>query len=456
MKRTSVILIALLFAACGGSPEDGTANPSPSPAPPPAPAAAAKLAFHLDGAVGIVRLSSDDASAKALTGEYASSSGYAKILADGSLAPFVDAVENFPASSLHVAPDGDLYIAMGSPFDDGEGNCILFRVSSDNSFRCIDRELESIGDDNGVNEWLQFDDAGNLYYSGRDSSWRPLLRRWSEAGGATDLINDNIDLDRFLAMSDGSVSIAGHSSSASNSFLRRLLPDGSLKNIALGIDLSELFALGNEVYYAGNADTGFQDRGVFHIAEDGIDRTMLIGSPEEGSPYSATFDPNDNPYHTCAGAAAKARHGALCYGFGAFTRQLLRTPSGAIYAIDGMGDDSSLLQYFPEVKPIDGSIFRPLIIRNILDELLIAGYDEGMKNRFVIFRPSDGIEIDLLSGEDIEVYHFDYASTGIIYFDGLRFSDNRYVIGAIDTTAGNRLSILSSSAFRYEDLIVFR
>ncbi|OGQ46427.1 MAG: hypothetical protein A3H42_00100 [Deltaproteobacteria bacterium RIFCSPLOWO2_02_FULL_46_8] len=94
-------------------------------------------------------------------------------------------------------------------------------------------------------------------------------------------------------------------------------------------------------------------------------------------------------------------------------------------------------------------------MRGTLTSLLIAGYDSSDKNKLIAYNTSNASEIDLLGGADIEIYHFSYsAKSGRILFDGLRFSDNKYLVGSIDTQNGNTLTVLQSGT-HYEDLQFF-
>ncbi len=465
MKKAYIILACLLIVGCGGGAPGG------DPAGEAADESVAEeetnqteeetnqteeetvqkgLQFTLDGAVGFVRLSPELGAQSVSKEGRAFQTRYGKLLTDGAIDEFVEFDDSLSISDLMIASDGSVFIVLASPIDDGDGPCILLRVGQDSTFVCIDRDLASVSCENGVNDWIQYDSDGGVYYAGIDGSGKAVLRRWSIESGNEELLNDNIDLDRFLVGGDGTVYLYGRTVSTGSQFLRRFDRNAGLANINLGWEMGELVELGEDVFVSVQQ---INERGVYRIDGNGFYSDIFIGADNvEG--YGVVYDVGDNEQDSCEGDAWDLHYG-FCLSQGSWVEQVMRVPSGAVYTIVGYPDMTSVWQYYPDVKPIDTSVYRPTLVRNILDQLLIAGYDQALANRFVLFTPSTAEEIDLLGANDIEVYHFDYAQSGLIYFDGLRFSDNTYVIGTIDTTDGNRLTVLNTSAFPYEDLVLF-
>jgi hypothetical protein len=70
----------------------------------------------------------------------------------------------------------------------------------------------------------------------------------------------------------------------------------------------------------------------------------------------------------------------------------------------------------------------------VISHIIIAGVNQNEKNVLSLFNTSDNSEIQLIGPDnEIEIYHLNYvASSNKIMFDGLRFSDNKYVIGQYD------------------------
>jgi hypothetical protein len=74
------------------------------------------------------------------------------------------------------------------------------------------------------------------------------------------------------------------------------------------------------------------------------------------------------------------------------------------------------------------------VAQSVLDYIILSGTDLNGKNITTIYNTSTDTEQVLIpASTEIEVYHLNYvASTNKIMFDGLRFSDNKYVIGQVD------------------------
>ena len=87
-----------------------------------------------------------------------------------------------------------------------------------------------------------------------------------------------------------------------------------------------------------------------------------------------------------------------------------------------------------------------------LGYLVLAGQNASSTNKFVLYNITNGTETDLSPSSEIEIYHAKFRGDGKIWFDGLRFSDNTYVVGIVDTAAGNTLTILATTSARLDDV----
>jgi hypothetical protein len=74
------------------------------------------------------------------------------------------------------------------------------------------------------------------------------------------------------------------------------------------------------------------------------------------------------------------------------------------------------------------------VAQSVLDYIILSGTNGSSKNVTTLYNSSTDTEQVLIPATtEIEVYHLNYvASTNKIMFDGLRFSDNKYVIGQVD------------------------
>jgi hypothetical protein len=69
---------------------------------------------------------------------------------------------------------------------------------------------------------------------------------------------------------------------------------------------------------------------------------------------------------------------------------------------------------------------------------------------------SNDTETELIGpSSEIEIYHLNYVANGNkVLCDGLRFSDNKYVIGEVDLST-NRVNFVATSATKWSDLQSF-
>jgi hypothetical protein len=81
------------------------------------------------------------------------------------------------------------------------------------------------------------------------------------------------------------------------------------------------------------------------------------------------------------------------------------------------------------------------------DDLIIAGTTKSGVNRLIQFNLLNRTEKVLIDESDeIEMYHVRWSEPqGRVYFDGLRFSDNKYVIGSVEVATKQVLIAESSS-----------
>jgi hypothetical protein len=73
-------------------------------------------------------------------------------------------------------------------------------------------------------------------------------------------------------------------------------------------------------------------------------------------------------------------------------------------------------------------------MQGVITNLVLAGTDSSGRNILTLLNTSNDQETVLIGpSNEIEIYHLNYVANGNkIMFDGLRFSDNRYVIGQVN------------------------
>jgi hypothetical protein len=73
----------------------------------------------------------------------------------------------------------------------------------------------------------------------------------------------------------------------------------------------------------------------------------------------------------------------------------------------------------------------------IVDYIIMAGVNTNGQNILTIYDTTAGTERKLIDEtKEIEIYRLNYVSSNKIMFDGLRFADNKYVIGQVDLSTG--------------------
>lgn len=444
-SSVSVFLISLsLLAACSGSganPSPSGANPSPSESGDPHnrggststgnPGVA--IDFNLKGAIGLVTIEdSPSASISALNSEMTEDSNLKRVNTDNSL---TDAVTsgNVVVQNFMVAAGNQVYLLLKEPFD----SCLLVQVDgTTDEATCVDSTLASIVWNNAFGDPIQFDANGTIYYEGMAADGRTVLRQ-NAFGEVKDLINDYIALQGFLVLDDGTVFLAGETTPTGSEWTRMIKPDGSLENLlTLQPDFMALFPDDN-IYY-GSSSKGIKGVGRYLTASGDFDPQAWI--TEDGS----------EAYYDCPVESSNC---------GFVQSAFLRTTTGRIYAtVPNENAQRILVQYYPVVDLPDTAVTDVTISKTVLTYLILAGMDGDAANKLVLHDTNTDTETDLLNSENIEAYHLNYMDASgnqIIMFDGLRFSDNSYVLCQVNLTDGNTLLCSKTGTNKLTDFQLF-
>ncbi len=299
---------------------------------------------------------------------------------------------------------------------------------------CIDSDVDSIswgswGYSTFVNPPIQFDATGAIYYLAQiwGDGFSTVLRRHLD-GQTVDLINENITIDNFKVMLDGTIFLSGYNDSNQARWLRRLSNQSSLQNVlANTVSLTSfLYPFPNQKLYFGMYDWDEGFYGVYSIDPN----TAVVD-------YKAWIHPNSwiprATYYECLSEEDQL-YSANC-GYNPYL--LLTTIDSKVFGVVGELSRGKLLQYYPVVTTPDISIEKIGVAQGVLQDLIIAGVDGNQKNRLHLFNTTTEQEFDLMPNDDIEIYRLHYiVSQNKVMFDGLRFSDNKYVIGWYDFNTG--------------------
>lgn len=399
------------------------------------------LKFNLSGAIGLT-LKNPEAqslSAFARTGQTSKlavpSSNLQKVSSAGTVSSVVSS-GSATVSNFLIAPNDKLYVlfARGTNLDDtnSAGNCLLAEVNKLSGVpTCIESELVTINvlDRNSywaLNTTIQFDDTGAIYYVGNNANGNAVLRR-NVGGTKTDLINDNIRVFDFVVLDDGRVIIAGNTKSTNADWVRRISVTGGLTTLfPLKSFFLHMFPDGN-VYVGGLG--GFGGAG-----GAGVDRYLSQSDAVEEKPYIG--HDSQNPHFPISLVCDETLHPrGFCGGYGGLVRKFYSNTNNEVFAIsDGGSGATALMRYFPTLERLPTVVSTPLVLEGVGVNLVVSGLTSSSRNVMTMLNTSDNSEIQLIGPDnEIEIYHLNYvASSNKIMFDGLRFSDNKYVIGQFD------------------------
>lgn len=114
------------------------------------------------------------------------------------------------------------------------------------------------------------------------------------------------------------------------------------------------------------------------------------------------------------------------------------------------------MQYYPILDKPTTIVKKISVFQGVINHLVLSGLNENDKYVTTLFDTSDQSEMQLIGPDnEIEIYRLNYvASENKIMFDGLRFSDNKYVLGQIDL---GTLEVLASptGSTKLEDFQTF-
>ena len=380
-----------------------------------------------------------------------SGSGLFAVRSDGST---IDAVRSGSAQirDFYTAPNNRFYVAFSSPTEIVTGSplCVLAEVDEfSGNPRCVDEKLASVNSD-ALNSWsshlnpsVQFDDAGNIYYSGNvyandavcysgnscpNQSWPQKLRK-STASGVSDLMSDYVQNSDYVVLGDGTVLITGRTSTTQVAWTRKISTSGVVSSISAtqGASFLKKFVDGN-VYF-----------GVMNGAS--IKRYLTTtGAVDPRDWVSSMFMSGqgpENPYFSTSSICGLdlLAWGGFCQGSVTSLKYAFNVANSRTFGVAGYSGstNSRLLQYYPTPESTNTSITNITVAAQAGDKLLLAGTNAQGVNSLVVYDPLTFQETVLIDAtNEIEIYSMAYVrSTGKLMFNGLVFATNRYVMGEI-------------------------
>ena len=418
----------------GGSPSV-TSPVSPSVTSPVSPSvtspvSGSSLKFNLRNAIGLTLRSNVSSMGVRKT---STGSNLQTIDSNGVAS---DAVISGNASirNMFIAPNDKLYVVFSSRTLIGSSSCLLAEIEKlSGEPKCIESDLSSIAwptsNSSFTSDPIQFDDSGAIYFAGMDTSGKSVLRRFRDSSTVS-LITDNVSYLRFLTLPDGRVLLGGRTTSSSADWTRLVTSSGGLQNLVAGNfpQFLSRFPDGN-VYlgFWGNNNMGVKR----FISSSGVmDETYWISGNTNGVARNAFFDVE-------ASRSTSLRIPALEDTYGTLIRQLVTTSDNKIFAITG--PTPTLVQYYPNVAKTTTAVTSVNVMQRVLSYVIMSGTNSSGQNIMTLYNTNTDSEVTLIPGtNEIEVYRLNYvASSNKIMFDGLRFSDNKYVLGQVDLNTMN-------------------
>lgn len=405
-------------------------------------AAKGKLKFNIKNAVGIALVKKATVKKKSATQPTATDEVAPEdttLVAVDETGKTTEAITSGEAviKKFLVAPNDKLYVLFDSATVVGDATtCLLAEVDpATGDPKCIEKEMTSVawnsGETGAVNPSIQFDAAGSIYYVGTAQSGKYNLRKYA-AGTTTSLINDNIQIYDFLVLSDGNVYYTGMTLSTKLTFTRRIDPTGGLSVVQGERSWFLMRFADNNVYYG--------------VASKGVLTWLTKTNKNDDFPYIAPSTAtqiarNDTSKFCIPGAAINDGFCEISTGTvttpGVYVRQSFNTLSGKTFVNTGNPPMGTLMQYYPQVKRVTTVVDKMTIGQVIVDYIIMAGVNTNGQNVLTIYDTNSGTERKLIDEtKEIEIYRLNYVSSNKIMFDGLRFADNKYVIGQVDLSTG--------------------
>ena len=448
-------------AACTRAGASGTVPPGNGSGPPPT--VPTPLRFNLVGSIGLA-LQSPTVSGAQDRGIRVASDPASNLEAVSAAGQLSDAVTSGSATISHflIAPNNSVYVVFSSPVDlantaqSGYPNgCLLAEVPLSSGIpTCVDSTLTMInwgypvGDD--PSQPIQFDNSGAIYYSGTTGTGTTVLRKYLD-GATTNLITDSVMLDHFLVLPDGTVIISGTTTSSGARWVRRISAGGSLS----GLETQNANFL--SVFSDDNVYMGLWGGNSFGVARylpnsDQIDPEYWISAPMTNPPPTEYF----NAQTICSGATTSQQTG-FCGWFGSYITWSYQSSDGSEYVAAGASGLGAIpMQYYPTVRFLPSEVTNVTVAQGVGNDLILAGLNSTGKNVLTLYNTTSDTESELIGpSNEIEIYHLNYNESGNkILFDGLRFSDNSYVIGEVDL-ATDQVSVINTGSTKWADLQAF-
>ncbi len=323
-----------------------------------------------------------------------------------------------------IAPNNRLYVLFNTATNFGSLNCLLAQVYRSTG-KAVCLESSTISIDFSSKNSIQFDSSGNIFYAGNRSGSK-VLRRFSN-GVATDYVNQYQSFDNWLVLPNGDVIVSGTTSANGLSWTRKINVGGGVSSLAGGsAHWLMMFPDGNAYFSHGGNENCIKRYLVQEQALDPIPWTGFVNQCKPATNSADMLGTFLNSFWITANARVMARY-----------------------------TNSDLYYLYPTVEKANQPLRQITYGIPALTSMVLVGTNLNGTNQMVLFDSSTNTSTLLADGSnEIEFYHVQLnLAQNRIYFDGLRFSDNKYVIGYLDLSS--RAIFASDLLARVQDFQTF-
>jgi hypothetical protein len=359
----------------------------------------------------------------------------ASIYATGSATPVV--------RDFYSAPNNKFYVVFmtATPLVSGGANCVLAEINTDTGVpTCVDSELTSVtmgmgtmfGPMGNGNPPIQFDDAGNIYYTGTSTGYSFTLRK-NVNGVVTPLVRDNVQVTDYVVLGDGSIIMAGRTVSSQVYWIRKVSTDtGAITPLVNGVQATFLRKFVDKNVYYGVSGSINTSGGVYRYL---VDQGKADTLPWLSSSYGGSTTAQNDTSGICT-PSASGKTTVFCSMNGNSIRESFNIGTEKTLAIVGStygATGTDLMQYYPTIERANTVLTNITVWQQIGNKLLLAGTNKDDKNILSIYDPATAQETILLDAtNETEIYNLGYVATANkVLFNGLSFANGQYVVGDI-------------------------
>ena len=327
-------------------------------------------------------------------------------------------------SKFIIAPNNRLYVLFNSATNFGSSTCLLAQVYRATG-KAVCLESSSMSIELTSKNAIQFDGSGNIFYAGMRNGAK-VLRRFSN-GVSADYVNQYQSFGSWLVLPNGDVLISGYTSANGLSWTSKITSGGSVSSLAsTSSDWMLMFPDGNAYFSHGGSENC--------IKRYLVQNQMLDPIPWAG--FVSQCKPATNSENI----------------LGVFLNSFWMTANAQVLARYTSKD---LYYLYPTVRKANQPLSQITYGIPALTSMVLVGTNTNGTNQMVLFDSSTNTSSLLADGSnEIEFYHVQLnLAQNRIYFDGLRFSDNKYVIGYLDLST--RAILASDLLARVQDFQTF-